>query len=196
MNAHALKGVALVAALSLSIGLAAPAETLAAAAKNLVCRGCVNTRDIGKKAITSKHIKDNAIQPANLAPAAKPGGADFSAPVTRDPMPLGDVVVTSVTLDLPGPGIVIANSSGFARFDDNPSSVICEVTKSNAVGTAFITAENHNLSNARRMPISYTQGFVETAAGPQTYNMVCRVNVGNLAVQNVILTAVFVPNRY
>jgi hypothetical protein len=103
----------------------------------------------------------------------------------------------SVTLDLPGPGVVIVNSGGSTRFDANPSSARCSITKGMDTTTdPVFFAQNHNTANARRMPIGSTNGFVEAAAGPQTYNLVCMSNVGDANIEDGMLTAIFTPNQY
>ena len=189
----------LLAAISLPEG--ASAQT----AKNVICRGCVGSRDIGKNAVKTKHIKDSAVSsakikdgavtPDKLAPTAQPAAANFSSSEGVDfpTLSTSDVVTASVTLNLPAPGVVILNSSGFAIFNDNPSGVVCAITKTTSTaGEPIVVGQNHNVTNARRMPIAATRGFVETAAGSQTYNYVCSAQ-GDASLSKVILTAVYVP---
>jgi hypothetical protein len=108
-------------------------------------------------------------------------GADFSAPVDFRGLTNTQVVITSLTLDLPAPGIVILNSGGFAVFKDNPSSVVCAIVKgTNVSRQPQVIAQNHNVTNARRMPIATTRGFREPEAGPKTYNFVCGASVGSV----------------
>lgn len=48
------------------IGLPSTEPAFAQTANNLKCRGCVDKRDIGKKAVRSKHIKDGSIKTKDL----------------------------------------------------------------------------------------------------------------------------------
>jgi hypothetical protein len=148
-----------------------------AGAQNVNCNGCVSAQD--------------------LAENAQPAGADFTGPTDINPLPGADTVVASITMNLPGPGMVILNSGGYAEFDDNPSSVTCSITKQTSIPSQpRVIAQNHDLSNARRMPIATTRGFRETSGGTKTYNLVCVTNVGSAEVNDVILTAIFAPRRY
>src|SRR5947209_4289745 len=93
------------------------------------------------------------------AVAAQTESADFTAPVDVRQLTVTQVVVTSLTLDLPAPGVVILNSGGYAVFNANPSSVQCSITKrTNVSHEPQIFAQNHNDPNARRMPIATRAG--------------------------------------
>ena len=86
-------------------------------------------------------------------PIPEAAGADFSAPVDFRQLTVTQVVVTSLTLDLPAPGVVILNSGGYAVFNANPSSVACSITKgTNISHQPQVYAQNHNDPNAKRMP--------------------------------------------
>jgi hypothetical protein len=168
----------------------------AQAASNLRCDGCVNLNDIANNAVTSAKIGTNAVTPPKLAPTAKPAGGDFSNPVNVSLTGI-ETVITSVTLTLPGPGIVIVNSGGYASFSENPSSAKCAITKGTVIGSEpIIYAQNHNLANARRMPIASTRGFQESTGGNKIYNLVCYADAGVTSLWSVMLTAVFAPQRY
>jgi hypothetical protein len=133
------------------------------------------------------------------AVAAEPAtvGADFSAPVNFRQLTITQVVVSSVTLDLPAPGVVILNSGGYAVFNANPASVACSITKgTNISHQPQVYAQNHNDPNARRMPIATTRGFREADAGLKTYNFVCGANVGSVDLIDIILTGIYTPKRY
>lgn len=132
---------------------------------------------------------------ASAEPAAP--GADFTAPVTLKGLGKTQVVVTSITIDLPDSGIVVVNSGGYVVFNDHPSSVQCGITKAiNVSHEPQIFAQGTNDPNAKRMPVATTRGFRETDAGPKTYNFVCDANVGTVDLVDIVLTAVYVPKRY
>jgi hypothetical protein len=69
-------------------------------------------------ALLSNVILAGAVAAQNLPEQA---GADFTAPVDVRQLTITQVVVTSLTLDLPDPGVVIVNSGGYAVFNANPS---------------------------------------------------------------------------
>jgi hypothetical protein len=159
----------------LSITMMMTGNVTAAPATGVACNGCVG--------------------PSDLAPAAKPAGSDFTDPVNNSTFTT-ETVITSVTLNLPGPGVVILNSGGWVVFNDNPSGVVCAITTGTTIsGEPQVVAQNHNVANARRMPIATTRGFRETSGGPKTYNLVCTPQ-GDADLFDVILTATFGPRRY
>lgn len=195
--------------LLLSLGTVGEAQAAGEIAKDLRCRGCVGTKDLGRKAVgansiranavTSAHIQDGQVGPADLADNAQPVGANFSSLQGADftPLPQTSTVVASVTLDLPGAGVVIANASAYAQFVDDPSGVICGIVRQGAQKSSpgAVIAQNHADLDAKRMPVAATAGFVETAAGAQTYNLVCLAQQ-EAELHDAILTVVYAPNSY
>src|SRR3954447_11759821 len=114
-------------------------------------------------------LLSNVIVAGTVAAQTETAGADFTAPVDFRQLTITQVVVTSLTLDLPAPGVVILNSGGFAVFNANPSSVACSITKGiNISHEPQVYAQSHNDPNAKRMPIATTRGFREKDAGPKT----------------------------
>jgi hypothetical protein len=139
----------------------------------------------------------NVILAGAAAAQTEWAGADFTAPVNLRQLTTTQVVVTSLTLDLPAPGIVILNSGGYAIFKANPSSVECSITKrTNISGQPLVIAQNHNLPRANRMPIATTRGFREPDAGPNTYNFVCGASVGSVDLSDIILTGIYTRRRF
>lgn len=142
-------------------------------------------------------LLSNVILAGEVVAQQAAAGADFSAPVTFRQLTVTQVVVTSLTLDLPAPGVVIINSGGYAIFNANPSSVACSITKgTNISHQPQIYAQNHNDPDARRMPIATTRGFREADAGPKTYNFVCGANVGSVDLIDIILTGIYTSKRF
>jgi hypothetical protein len=102
---------------------------------------------------------------------------------------------------LPGPGVVVLNSGGYAEIV-NVSGVTCGISKRRTLtDTPVVIAysESSDPPEAHRMSIATTRGFRETRGGRRTYFLVC-ASVGvvgqNPTVNNAILTAVFAPQRY
>jgi hypothetical protein len=134
---------------------------------------------------------------AAIAADPEEPGADFSAPVTLRQLTVTQVVVASLTIDLPSPGVVIVNSGGYTVFNDNPSSVACSITKqTNISHEPQIYVQGRNEPNAKRMTVATTRGFREREAGPKTYNFVCGANVGKVDLVDIVLTGIYVPKRY
>jgi hypothetical protein len=197
MHVITAMGTFLVAATLLSNVLLVADEASAQPAGNVRCNGCIHTRDLANDAVTAGKIRNNAIRKDHLTESAQPAGADFSAPpVDIGALPGTDTVVTSVRMNLPGRGVVILNSGGFAVFNTNPSGFVCAIKKGTTIGDApLVVGQNHNETNARRMPVATTRGFLEAAGGNKTYNFVCHAQ-GSTSLFDVILTAVFAPQRY
>src|SRR5882724_5820617 len=99
-------------------------------------------------------LLSNVILAGAVAAQTEAAGADFTAPVDVRQLTVTQVVVTSLTLDLPAPGVVILNSGGYAIFNANPSSVACSITK----GT--------NISHQPQVYPTFSTGGVEGAERP------------------------------
>ena len=56
----------LAACLALPIALAVSGDASAQKAKDLKCKGCVGSKDIGKNAVREKHIKNNAVTSSKI----------------------------------------------------------------------------------------------------------------------------------
>lgn len=169
--------------------LAAPQYVAAQTATKLKCNGCIK----------SKQIKNGKVKAKDMHSSAKPGGANFSSVSGADfsPLPGADTVVASVTMELPAGGVVILNAGGWATFIDNPSSVVCSISKTtSSTGQPIIISQNHNVGNARRMPTPVTRGFIEDTGGTYTYYYVCRSDIGSSLLSDAILTAIYVPQLY
>jgi|SRR5436190_2175336 hypothetical protein len=142
-------------------------------------------------------LLSNVILAGEVTAQTESAGADFTAPVDVRQLTATQVVVTSLTLDLPAPGVVIVNSGGYAIFNANPSSVACSITKgTNISHQPQVYAQNHNDPNAKRMPVATTRGFREADAGPKTYNFVCGANIGSVDLIDIILTGIYTLKRY
>ena len=142
-------------------------------------------------------LLSNVILAGAVAAQTESAGADFTAPVDVRGLTTTQVVVTSLTLDLPAPGVVVLNSGGYAVFNADPSSAVCSITKrTNISGEPQVKAQNHNDPNAKRMPIATTRGFQEKDAGPKTYNFVCTAAVGSVDLIDIILTGIYTPKRF
>jgi len=204
MNIILKSGAFIIAASLLTAGLG-PAQTFAQTAKNLKCKGCVGKKDIGKKAVKSKHIKpgqitsahieNGVVGPADLSNEAKPSGADVAETTTdTDLAPLGDdIVLHTVTLTAPGPGIALASAVLTADYQGVAGRFACAVNTEVALGGQYVSGQS---VGDGEIPVGITRPFSVDAAGNLTLYLFCRGISGDVRVNNPILTAWFVPGKY
>ena len=133
---------------------------------------------------------------AAVAQPLPSAGADFTRSA-KDVNRLvnNQVVATSLTLDLPGAGIVVVSSGGYAVFNEDPTSVSCAITKGKSLGgQPLLIVGTGRPPNARRLPMATTRGFLELAGGGgTTYNFVCSAPVGSASLKDLMLTVVYAP---
>jgi hypothetical protein len=188
-------------AVSMAGACAAPAG--AETATNLKCKGCVGKKDLGKKAVRQKHIKNNAVTgkkikngtigPADLAAAAKPTGADSAFGDQAVAIPT-DTTVRSVTITAPTAGLVLAVASGTYSIAASTGAT-CSIT----LGQTLDTTHGVAGTTSTIASVSFAANrLLEVPAGDATINLVCARTFGSggAAVVNSVLTAAFIPNRY
>lgn len=190
-------------------------EASAQTATDLNCKGCVGKKEIGKKAVTKKAIKKNSIKAAaiksgavtadkladravnadKLADAAKPTGAD--AVYDAGPNLGAEAVITSVEITAPSNGYIIATFSGWLQFTAGDAIASCNVTTGTTVENLhYIRVEGEAGGPDERDDIGQTRMFPATE-GANTINLVCiKIGAGTIAMQNVNMTAFFVPTQY
>ncbi len=163
-------------------GFAAPDGATAQTAKNLKCNGCIK----------SKQIKDGKVKAKDLHNGAKPGQAAYSAQggfyATSATVP---TAVREVTLNLPGPGAVIA--TGSVTMSSATNGILCKVdTSVTAINTG--TEVFGALSIATGYGSVFTQRVFTAAAGPFTVYLVCYSSgAGGNAIYAPSLSLLFVP---
>jgi hypothetical protein len=180
-------------------------EASAETATNLNCKGCVGKKEIGKKAVTKKAIKKNSIKAAaiksgavtadKLANEAKPAGAD--SVYDEGPNLGAEAVITSVEITAPSSGYIIATFSGWLQFTAGDAIASCNVTTGTTIENLhYIRVEGEAGGPDERDDIGQTRMFPATE-GVNTINLVCaKIGAGTIAMQNVNMTAFFVPNKY
>ena len=178
------------AALLLCAGLSASGNAVAQTATNLNCKKCVGAKDLGNNAVTSKAIRKNAVKAKNLDPAAKPSGAGYAALAGPVALTTADQTVISLTMNVPGPGLIVASADFFAQFVSPNAIFVCALT------TATTTANNFNLSQGTLFrSVSLTRAIPVANAGNVTVNLVCR-ETSDVEINAANLTGLFVPTRY
>ncbi len=178
-----------------------PATTAhAQTARDLNCRGCVGARDIGRKAVTRKHIRPNAITSAaitdgsvsadDLADGAKPAGIAsgfVSGPIYLTGTP---EIVFHIDVDAPGAGTIAAS----ADFSAATSGAVwsCSLVSGNDAGVNT----NFGGGTSGYFSASLTRVIPVAGAGPVTINLFCTEAGGNVQIENINVTALFVPASY
>ncbi len=106
----------------------------------------------------------------------------------------------TVTLELPGKGLVIVNASGhFQRIGTADSTGVCAISQGTlSDNDHWLIAGPMNVANAiDNLPFGTTRAL-PLDAGPQTFNLICKKlsETGTIALRNSHLNAVFhsIPN--
>ncbi len=97
--------------LKVSLILAVAASTMglgwssgqAQTATNLICKGCVGYKDIGKKAVRNKNIDKGAIKTNRLSAPTGAAGVESNGSVGA----VTDTIVSSITVAIPKKGVVV-----------------------------------------------------------------------------------------
>jgi len=161
-------------------------------ARNLICNGCVGTKDLSRNAVTKKKIAKRAVAPSKLK---APTGAAGTTPVNRTNI-VADQVIQTISVDIPKRGIVVVNASAYARFDTNDSQINCTITDGSTVESPFLRAAGSTAAADRRSIVAGTRAFEETLSGTKTYNLVCEPNSGdNIDVYDAVMTAIYAPTN-
>jgi hypothetical protein len=165
---------------------------VAQTATNLICNGCVGKKDIGNNAIVSKHIKDGKVKAKDLNKNAKPAAVassiDFGAPI---PVAGTPTALRTVTIDLPGPGAVIATANVLILAAT--SQVLCKIdTEATAISTGSDGLSGIRTTGSDFGTVSAHRVFPVTT-DTFTAVFVCQ-NYGDAPVAySPILSLVFVP---
>lgn len=188
------------AALLAAAGLVISADANAQTATDLACKGCVGARDIGKNAVTgkairnntvsAKKIRNNAVQARHLANEAKPAGV--ASAVSPGPVALTGSYETahSVEIAAPGPGAIVATASYTVHFF-GAAVYACDIAASDTASLNTSFGQGNAYTSA-----SMTRVIPVTAAGAVTLNLLCTESGGDVELEHINLTALFVPASY
>ncbi len=160
-------------------------------ATNLICKGCVGYKDIGKKAIRNKNIDKGTIKPNRLS---APTGAAGTTPLST-PNIVTDEIVRTISVEIPKRGVVVVNASAYFRFDTADSQVTCTITDGTEVDSPRLRANGSTTTADQRAVVSGTRAFVETTKGPKTYNFVCEPGGDDIDAYDAVMTAIYAPKN-
>lgn len=187
--------------------LAAPFPAGAQTAKDLKCRGCVGSRDLGNKAVSAKHIKPNAVDstaikdasilPADLAATAQPTGAVHAASyITAHSLTPSLSQIYSVEMTAPSNGyaVVIANWT-FSTFQGG-ASASCYVETTPGSGTGVSAYMESDPNDTTSYDAAALTRMFPVGKGKTTFYLNCREMTHDVSVIEPQITAIFVPNKY
>ena len=126
--------------------------------------------------------------------SSKPAVAGWAGGDQNITLTDADQVIRTVTLELPGNGLVIVNASGtFFNFGTTNSIGRCSITQGTSweSSNVFLTADISSTSGVKYAAFGATRAF-PLAAGTQTFNLVCDCNAGDtISILRTQLNAVF-----
>ncbi len=137
-------------------------------ATNLICKGCVGYKDIGKKAVRNKNIDKGAIKTNRLSEPTGAAGVESNGSVGA----VTDTIVSSITVDIPKKGVVVINASSYVYFNTDNIFVTCTITDGMTTGAPYLRANGANSPESRRNMIAGTRALAEGPARPYTYHPV------------------------
>jgi hypothetical protein len=103
-----------------------------------------------------------------------------------------NTLVRSINVTAPDAGTVIVNSGGNAFFGDPGSDVSCSITTGTTVASVNILVTGGVNEGSS---IATTRGF-SVPKGSTTFKLVCTLLDGAATVNDAVLTAIFVPERF
>lgn len=182
-------------------------------ATNLDCRGCVNAREIGKKAVTaakirsgavgtnkikknsvtSGRIKNGTIRPKDLSASAKPAGIAFSSGDQDVAIGGAHAVYRTVTLDAPADGYAMVNAS-WVIYGINITAR-CSITTGSTVDTDHEVVIEESAGSLINLSGAAVRAYPVTA-GANTFNLVCYATIGSPNIRDSSLVALYAPASY
>ncbi len=128
-------------------------------------------------------------------------GADFSASVSKPLLTVQYTPITSVSITAPSHGVVIVNTSGYYWFAssgiDGAYCMIADSSGKDNLAYSHTMYGREKIDSTFETPFSGTRAFNANGAGTRTYRLICKNNTsGEVTIENAVMTAIFVPNKY
>ncbi len=201
----------------------ADSQAAAQVSTQLSCKGCVNARQLGKKAVTTAKIKNGAVQegkirngavsakkiqngavtsakiaagavePGNLADDAQPAGIASASGDQDIALTGAHTVYRTVTLNAPADGNAVVNASWVIAGLNITSR--CSITTGTSVETDHTIEQDEVAGNLVNLSGSAVRAFPVTT-GANTFNLVCYAAVGSPNIRDSSLVALYVPGSY
>lgn len=170
-----------------------PRPAAADTATNLVCNGCVHTKDIRDKAVTSAKIKDQTIKPADLANSAKPAGLASASGYQSIDLSNTPAIIKTVTVNAPAAGQVMVVASWYFYMGADGLGR-CSLSTGSALDN------NHLVLGEGKTGSTYVPGssmrVFAVPSGPTTFNLVCDATTGTPSVLDTSIAGLYVPGSY
>jgi hypothetical protein len=186
------------ARLALGLGVMTAALAFAVAgsraqvATDVICNGCVGSKDIGRKQVKSKNIAMKTIKPDRLKAPTGAAGTTWS-----DTPDIGaNQIVQNITVEIPYPGVVVVNASGYFRFDSADGEITCSITDGATIAPPYLNTNGSTTAADQRTILAGTRAFEETTSGVKTYNLVCSPGIGDdVDIFDAVVTAIYAPKN-
>ncbi len=169
-----------------------------------ILNGSISGIDITPENITASHIAVGAVGSAEITDGSvnstdilDEAGADFaSGDDVAWPLTAADTTVRSVAIFPPSAGRVIVNASGYFSFrSTGDDAARCSITTGTAVDFTRLIITGDIGSSVNFMPFASTRGFLPGLGGA-TFRLVCNEVSGAVLVEDISMTAIFVPTAY
>jgi len=167
---------------------------------NKIMTGAVTTSEIATDAVTSVKVQDGAVTEFKLAPSVKPAGVDFvtaaSSGVFLAASGGADTLVAAVTVTAPAAGFVIVNVTGWFDFNSSAGHARCSVTTALFVqSTSALRSRVEPFATPLFVPMARSRVFPVLGPGSATYNLVCDKQSGTVDINDIVMTAIYVPQQ-
>ncbi len=154
----------------------------------------LTTADILDSSLTGVDVQDDSLSAADLNDEA---GADFVEGVSTVALTGAVQIITSVQVTAPKAGVIIANASGWFNMNTGVTFVACALSLDGTLPLRPRIAQDHPADptiDEDDNAFALTRGFT-VGAGTTTVNLVCS-GTNTASVEDVAMTAVYIPTRY
>ena len=162
-----------------------------------IANSAVSVSEIAPNSINNAHVINNSLFNVDLGDE---GGGDFTGGSQTIELDTGNVIVRSVELNVPRPGIVIVFASGTFLFNSTGiDTARCSITTSTILETGeMFQARQAQQANptVRYVPFAANRGF-DVTAGNKFFRLVCDRSATSIAfVLNSQMSAIYLPTKY
>lgn len=168
----------------LAAALGGSVSASAQTATNLVCKKCVGTKQLAKK----------AVKPKNLHNSAKPAGIGFASSADTKPIVQDgpEKVYLSLSMTVPGPGYV-KFFTDFAILVSKTAYIECRLKQG---GTTLGTSKKSTTIESGNTPISFARVLEVSAPGAVSVDLACAATGEAADMVEPSLIGEFVPAHY
>lgn len=190
-----------VALLAVAVLLSAP-EAMAQTASDVICTGCVDTRDIRNRAVTRDKLQNASVSPAKLAPDAKPSGfAHFeNATALNLPADGSTITIAAVTLNAPAGGFAVVSASWYVQIIVAEVTTFCHLVPSGGPPAGMQRRSISPPGFGVHLDGGAITRVFPVHPGANVFEVICNgsptVAAGHISFWHPEITALFVPQQY